>query len=207
MQFRIYQRLNQLLVAMALSDIVIIVYAVLNLNALQGKILTYFIIALIYNIACFLIFKMLENNWDKRLMQKMAMKGHMVLAHINKTEKFMSIKESSGVHYNLWRFDVTYWDHEMVKREGVLVEKLNPLVESVPQGHVYITNDEKKPLKRFIMQNFVIGNLPNLIPIVAKYENNKTLKIKYLNVYYNGGLIIETYKESLKEASKQKAAN
>jgi len=202
MQLRIYQRLNQLLLAIILSDVVMIVVGLLNLDKISADFWTYFIIAAVYNVICFIVFKMLENNWDKRKMEKMAIKGQIALANITEAKMLMTIKDSGGRHYALWQFNVNYWDQEMNRHEGIVIEKLNPAVKTIPLGTVYITNDEKKPLNRFIIQNVVIGHIPALIPIVASYEKNKALKIKYLNVYYRDGLIIETYKQSLNEAKK-----
>ena len=200
MQLRIYQRLNQILIALMLSDVVIIGLGIWQYNSIRDNLIVYFVIALVYNLICFFIFKTLENNWDKRMMQKMAISGKIALASITAAKKLMTIKDSGNHRYNIWQFDVNYWDQDMQRREGVVIEKLNPTVTSLPLGNVFITNDEKKPLRRFIIQNVVIGNIPTLMPIVAKYENNKALKIKYLNVYYRDGLVIETFKESLKAA-------
>jgi len=203
MQLKIYHRLNQLLIAMLASDVVLVALALWKFSLIRDRLLVIFVIALIYNVILFLIFKMIENNWDKRMMQKMAIKGQVALANIMEAKQYISIKDSGNRHYNLWHLKVEYWDQDMNRREAIIVDKFSPIVQNMPMGTVYITNDEKKPLRRFVLQNFIIGNIPDLIPIVAKYENNKSIRIKYLNVYYNGGLIIETFKQSMKDAKAQ----
>ena len=74
--------------------------------------------------------------------------------------------------------------------------------EKVPSGTVYITYNPDKPEQIFIIQNVIISHIPALAPIVQAYEKNKKISIKYLNVYYRDGLIVETYKESLKNQKK-----
>ena len=186
---------------MALSDVIIIAAALFFFNDfLMNNLLYSFIFLALYNIGLFFIFKTLEVNWDKRMMQKMALNGQVVLANIKHAEILTPIKDSAGRHYNIWKFTVQYWDHQMNAHDGIVFDKLNFYVQTVPLGTVYITHDESKPLKKFILQNIIIGNIPSLIPLVSKYENNKAIKIKYLNVYYNNGLIIETFKQSLQAA-------
>ena len=203
MQLKINQRLNQILIIMLLTNLPIIAYLVFfNYSLLQENLLTVAIILFLYNSAWSLLFKMLEINWDKRMIQKMAINKQVAIANITKAEKYTALKDSSGHHYNIWQFNVIYWDQEMKAHEGVLFDKLNPSVEEVPLGTVYITFDPTKPLRKFILQNIIVGNIPSLQPLVTKYENNKTINIKYLNVYYNKGLVIETFKQSLK-ASKE----
>ena len=201
MQLRIYQRLNQLLFALLGSDVIIIAVAFWKFNTIRDSLVIYFVIVLVYNLICFFAYKTIEINWDKRMMQKMAVKGQVALANIKTAKLLLAIKDSGNKHYNIWQFDVDYWGKDMEKKEGIVIEKLNPLIQTVPSGTVYITEDPKKPLHRFIIQNIVVGNIPALMPLVAAYENNKNLKIKYLNVYYRDGLVIETFKQSLKDAT------
>jgi len=198
MQLKINHRLNQLLILMLLSNVAIIGgLAIFNLELIKNNLLWFSIIMFIYNAIFTILFRMLEVNWDKRLMQKMAINGQIAIANIRKAEKYTAMRDSGGNHYNIWKFDVIYWDHDMKRHEGVLFDKLNSSITEVPLGTVYITNDEAKPLNRFILQNVIIGNIPTLQPIVAKYENSKTINIRYLSVYYNKGLVIETFKTSM----------
>ena len=199
MQLKINHRLNQLLLLMLLSNVFIIGgLAIFNFELIKNNLLLFSIIVFLFNSVFTIFFKVLEVNWDKRLMQKMAIKGQIAIANIKKAEKYTAMKDSGGNHYTIWRFDVIYWDHDMKRHEAVLFDKLNPTISEVPLGTVYITNDEAKPLNRFILQNVIIGNIPTLQPIVAKYESNKAINIRYLSVYYNKGLVIETFKSSMK---------
>jgi len=201
MQLKINHRLNQILIFMLLSNVLIIGgIALWNYHFILDNLVIFTVIMFIYNLLWSLGFMMLEINWDKRMIQKMAIKGEIALANITKAEKYTAMKDSRGKHYNIWKFEVNYWDQEMKKHNAVLFDKLNATVEAVPLGTVYITNDESKPLRRFILQNIIIGNITSLRPLVLKYENNKAINIKYLNVYYNDGLIIETFSQSIKAA-------
>lgn len=203
MQFKIYKRLNLLLNVMILSIIAMIVGVVLNFNKLQDQIIIIFVFFFLYSVVCFYIFKLVENNYDKRLIQKMAIANQVVIANIKEAKIAFPIKDSGGKHYNLWEITVTYIDHDMNSHDFVFYEKLNPSVQTIPHGTVFMTNDEKKPGRKFIVPNVIISHIESMMPIVHRYEKEKKAFIKYLNVYYDNGLIIETYNQSLKKEKEE----
>lgn len=203
MQLKIYQKLNQLLLALLATTVLLIIFIIMNLSKFGDHKMLILIGFLLYSFACFFIFKLIETNWDKHLVQKMALNNQIVLARIKKAEGLMYIKDSAGKYYVLWQLTVDFWDHDMKKHETHLVEKISPSVKNIPFGNIYITYNPEKPEQLFVVPNVMIGNLPDMMPIVAAYEKNKAIPIKYLNVYYKDGMIIETFETSLKSQNNQ----
>ena len=199
MQLRIYYKLNVLLGI--LSTAVLIAGAILffNFDKLENK-MSAVVIFMIIMLAIYFIYKMIENNYDKRMIQKMVLKGDIALATIKSAKPLKTIKDSGFKVYNLWEIEVEYYDQKFKKHEYTLIDKFNATLTEVPKGSVYITHDEAKPDQKFIIQNVMIGHVPTLQPIVAAYEKNKAIPVKYLNVYYRDGLVVETYQSSLKGA-------
>lgn len=204
MQLKIYQRLNQILIGMIIGSLLFSFGIFMLLGGLKGNLLTIFIILFVFNIAIFFLFRFIENNWDKRTIQKMAIANLVAIGNIKDSKAFLTIKDSTGKSYNLWEITLNYIDQDLEQHECTFYEKLNSTLTSIPRGTVFITHDPSKPEQKFIIQNVIISHIPSLAPAVQKYEKNKTFPIKYLNVYYNDGLIIESYKDSLKKAEAEK---
>lgn len=198
MQLKIYQRLNQLLLAIIALTILIVSLIVMNFSKLQAKLFLIIFLFIIYSLLCFFGFRFLEINWDKYLIQKMAINNQIVLARIKKVEALMPIKDSSAKYYTLWQLTVDFWDHDMNKHETTLVEKMNVNTKEIPFGNIFITYNKDKPKQLFVVPNVMVSHLEKMAPIAAAYEKNKAISIKYLNAYYKDGMIIETYKSSLK---------
>ena len=208
MQLKIYGKCTIVLFALIVSVLGIGAVLMLNFNAISD----YKVFALggfiLYVIICFFGFKTYEKNVDKRMIQKMVLNGQIALANIKKATPFRVIRDTSGKNYVLWEIDLEFYDKEFNTYEMTIIEKFNAMHQAIPNGTVYITHNPDKPEQKFIIQNVMISHVPALAPIVQAYEKNKKINIKYLNVYYNDGLIIETYKESIKnqkKAEKEKA--
>lgn len=203
MQFKINKRLNQLLYLMIGIELVAAVLLFVNRRLFSNHLFLIFAIIFIYNIVCFFIFKTLEKNWDKRIIQKMVLNNQVVIANIKSGKIAFPYRDSSYKKYNMWEITVDYIDHDMSTHEFVFYEKLNPTVEHLPKGTVFLTNDNNKPGKKFIVPNVLISHSESLMPIVQNYEKQKKAYIKYLNVYYDNGLVIETYQQSMKKQNQR----
>lgn len=198
MQLKIYQKLNQILILFIASVILITVILFLNSAKLGDNKVLAMCLVILYSIGGFFGFKMLENNWDKRMIQKMAIKGQIALANITSAKPFMLIKDSSIRVYRLWEINAVFYDQDMKKQEITFYEKMNKDVREIPNCTVYITHNPDKPEAKFIIQNVIISHIPALMPVVSKYESNKNLRIKYMDVFYNDGIVIRPFKESIK---------
>lgn len=207
MQLKIYGKVTIVLIALILSLIGIGALIIFNFAALGSYKMLVIGGFIVYAVICFFGFKMYEKNADKYLIQKMVLKGQIALANIKKAAPLKAIRESSGKYYVLWELEVEFFDQQFNRFETSIIEKFNPMHEKVPNGTVYITHDEAKPERKFIVQNVMISHVATLAPIVHAYEKNKRIPIKYLNVYYKDGLIVETYKESLRNQKKEEQKN
>lgn len=207
MQLRIYRALNFIALLVMLLTITAVVVIVVNQAAFAGNTFWVVVIFVAVSVILFFLYKMLENNWDKVLLQKKAFKGQIVLANIKKATYVTAIRDTSFKTYVLWAIDVTYYDHQLQPHDTTIIEKLNPACKTIPCGSVYMTYDEKHPDRGLIVQNVIISHIPSLAPLVANYEKAKQIKIKYLDTHYDNGLVIDTFKQQMeKEREAQKAA-
>ena len=143
-----------------------------------------------------------EANADKRIIEKMVMNKQIALARIT-NGGFNRIIRNARLQKNvLWQLDIDLYDNDMNLIKTSFIEKLVPSQTSIPQGFVYVTYDPKQPEKIFVVPNAMISMYPDLKEIVDKYENNKNLNINYLNAYYNNGIVLKTFKQSIKEERK-----
>jgi len=199
MQFKIYKRLNTLLWAMLAVVAVFAIVVLLNFSYFSPYLIIIFVAMFGYNIICFLVYKSIEKNWDKRLIQKMAINNQVVIANIKSSKLAFQFRDSSNIRYGMWEITVDYIDHDMSTHEFVIYEKLSVNVEHIPLGTVFMTNDNNKPGHKFIVPNVIVSHIETLMPVVQNYEKQKKAYIKYLNVYYNNGLVIETFAQSMKK--------
>jgi len=199
MQLKIYQKLNQILIGMIIVFLAIIIVIILNFSKLDSTLKIIVVIGFFaLTLLAFFGFKTLEINWDRYLIQKMILNGQIGLAEITNTSPLYKIKDSSSKFYRLFQIDVVLKDLELNNIKLTFYEKFNINVRTIPTGNVYITYNPNKPNRLFIIPNGTIARFTNLAPIVSFYEKSK-IKIKYLDVIEDNGLVIRTYKESLKQ--------
>jgi len=144
------------------------------------------------------IFHNYENNADKKIINQMVLEGKMVLAKINHAEFERIHKDSALKRFVIWKLDITFYDHEYKEHKETIYEQFAPLQESVPQGNIYVTYDPEDPECIFIVPNMLVGAYDTNKDLILGYEKKFT-NIKYLNVYYNRGLVVETFMDSIKK--------
>lgn len=204
MQLKIYQRLNQILIGLIVLVLVTIAVIIINFSRFDNSLKLIIIVGFFtFTILSFFAFKMLEYNWDKYLIQKMILKGHVVLAEITSASPLYTIKDSASKYYRIFQFEVVMKDLELNNTKLTFYEKMNIDVKTVPTGNIYITYDPKKPNRLFIIPNGVIARFTNLAPLINFYEKSN-IKIKYLDVIDDQGLVIRTFKESIRLYNSQK---
>ncbi|MDR1795697.1 MAG: hypothetical protein LBR25_09910 [Erysipelotrichaceae bacterium] len=199
MQLKIYRRINQLIIGSMIGVLVgtAILLTRKDLSESSRNIMIASLIIIV--VVAFFGAKMLENNWDKRMIQKMALNQQIALANIIETTRFMIIRDTSFRKYILWEFKVMMLDRQGNKREATFYDKVNASLLEIPKGTIYMTYDPDKPDRMFVIPNVIISHIPTLMPVVKKFESTKNFHIKYINVYYDGGLVFKTFKETLKE--------
>ncbi len=143
-----------------------------------------------------------ELHHDQHLIIKMVEKHQIALAKIKKGSLYRIVRDTRGRKVVLWDIDITLYDQEMNKIETTISEKCSGHLTQIPRGYVYVTYDPKHPKRIFIIPNSVISAYGELQPIVESYEQNEDLRIKYLNAYYDTGIMLKSYEEISKEKKK-----
>lgn len=142
------------------------------------------------------VFIWLEKNWYKKVITKMAGRGQIALANIIEANKVKFLRDSTLSKYWLYEFRVKLYDREHRMFEQTFSEKLRFDIDHVPCGSIYITYGDSKDKQTFIIPNILISYIPELRSIVSGYENDAAIDIKYLNVFYNKGMVLKTYAET-----------
>ena len=198
MQLKIAKIINSLLavltvIILALAGGYIFVY-----NRYPEFKTTYLILFVVIAIVLMLFFRWMEEGWDKRVITRMAKDGKVALANIKRSERVMRMRDSAFTNFWLYEFvaDLVTPDLQTLK-DVKFWEKMNVDTQQIPNGSVFVTYDPEKPAQIFVVPNLLISQLPELMPVVRKIEANAS--IRYLDAYYNKGMVIRSMKDSLAE--------
>ena len=146
------------------------------------------------------VYSYYDLNADRNMIRKMVSNGDVAIANITGGSFVRFARDAKLKNHVYWQLDIDLYDDDMNKIEKKIVEKFSTHQTSIPHGYVYVTYDKNKPDDILIIPNVIISSIPEYQNLVREYE--KQIKPKYLNVYYKDGLIIESYKDSIK-AEKQ----
>ncbi|MCL1812914.1 MAG: hypothetical protein FWG29_05260 [Treponema sp.] len=149
-------------------------------------------------------FRYLEENWDKKIIGKMAKNGKIALMNIKGGKKLMAMRDTSFRNYWIYEFEGTLYNARHEALEKKFQEKMNKDTEEIPSGSVYVTYDELNPAQIFIIPNAMIGSLPNLMKTVQDYEKDSKIEVKYLDAHYNKGMVLKTFRETMKDYEERK---
>lgn len=157
-----------------------------------------FIGVILFSFVFIAIYHYLEVNVDRKIIIKMVQEGNMALARIENGVFEKMHKDAALKRYVIWKLSLTVYDKNMEAHETEIYEQFAPLQESIPQGNVYVTYNPDRPDHIFIVPNMLVGAYESNKDLILNYEKN-IKNMKYLNVYYNQGLVVETFKESLEK--------
>ena len=203
MQLKIYKRCTAILALMILVFGGAGAFLLMNREKWADKSFAVYMGLLVALLACFMAFSYYEMNADRNIIKKMVSEGRIALARINNGGFERFARDSRLKRYVFWKLDVTIFDQDMKKINTTMIEKFNLKQTQIPKGNVYVTYDPAEPEKLFIIPNVLISAFPDLQPLVESYEKNKDIKITYLNAYYNNGMLLESYKDSLKKEAEK----
>lgn len=196
MQLKIAKIINSLL---ALLTVIILVLAggyFFVYNRYPEFKTTYLILFALIAIALMIFFRWMEEGWDKRVITRMAKDGKVALANIKHSERIMRMRDSAFTNFWLYEFVADLVTPELETLKDVKFwEKMNVETDKIPNGSVFVTYDPEKPTQIFVAPNVLISQLPELMPAVRKIEANAS--IRYLDTYYNKGMVIKSMKDSL----------
>ncbi len=197
MQLKFYKRSTVMLSIVVLIDIVSI-FLLLKYREVWAdhKISTILLFAFFISLLQSL-YSYYDLNADRNLIKKRVSNGDVALAKIKDGTFVRFGRDARLKNHVYWKLNVEVYDNDMQKFETSIIEKFSTHQTSIPKGYVYVTYVEGKPEESLIIPNVIISSIPEYKPLVEDYE--KALKPTYLNAYVMDGLMLETYKESLKK--------
>jgi len=202
MQVFIAKTLNKVLLLFSVVIIILFAGIFLAYRFYPEHVRWHIIVFAIVSVFLSIFFRHLEINWDKRIIGKMAKNGKVALMNIRGGKKLMAMRDTSFKNYWIYELEGTLYNDRHEGLEKTIQEKMNKETTEIPSGSVYVTYDELKPAQIFIIPNAMISLLPNLMPLVQGYEKNSSIKIKYLDVHYNNGMVLKTFKDTLVDYKK-----
>lgn len=203
MQLKINRKLNFILLIYTVLLLGVIIFLVVNRDIWDNNRMTIIVTLIVASTLFLVMFKYYEANYDKKIINKMTSNGNIALARIEKGTFNRIIKDSNNRKYTIWDLNVTLYDQNNEVHKMTFSEKFASTQTSIPNGFIYVTYDTDKPEAVFIIPNMLLGAFENIPPIIQNYE--KTVKdIRYLNVYFTKGIVLETFKESLRKKQEEK---
>lgn len=198
MQDKLYKRSTILLGFILIIDLLAILWLFLNRDywaAYGFKIIVFFVLGIFL---LTIIYTYIDINQDRNIIKKMVRNGDIALCKINKGTFYRVIKNAKLKNNTLWKLEIDVFDQDMNSFKTEIIEKFSPTQTSIPSGYCFITYNPKKPKNILVIPNIIISSIQEFAPLVKEYEDK--FKPKYLNVYYNKGIVIETFKDSIKNA-------
>lgn len=178
---------------------VITLATVLGIYFFRNKISNVYIV-LVFVAGVSLVASFLINNYrqevDKRYIELMVANNNIALARIDKYQYLKSFKDDSINKSKLFELDITYYDTSLKQHKATITDLFCNSQQDIPLGHVYITYKDNSD-SILIVPTFVMQKYESNHTIIERYESN-IKDIKYLSVLYNKGLLIETFKESIR---------
>ena len=197
MQLKLYKRSTILLTLVVLIDALCIFALLKYRSQLPFSPLVAMILFVLISFALMITFTHYDLNADRNLIRKRVSNGDVALAKIKDGTFVRFGRDARLKNHVYWKLDAEIYDNDMNKHDATIIEKFSTHQTSIPKGHVYVTYIEGQADDSLIIPNAIISSIPEYKPLVDDYE--KALKPRYLNAYINDGLILETYKESLKK--------
>lgn len=196
MQLKLYKKSTILLTIVLVVDLLSIIFLVKyralwatnKLPVILGFVLFIFALSTIYSYY--------DLNADRNLIKKRVANGDVAIAKIINGSFVRFARDARLKNHVLWKMDVVIYDNDMVEHKATIIDKFSTHQTKIPKGFVYVTYVEGKENDSLIIPNVIISSIPEYMPLVQDYE--KAIKPKYLNAYYNDGLILQTYEDSIK---------
>lgn len=196
MQLKIYKRSTILLGLVVLIDIISIVSLIMTRDKWAGNKLPTIIAFVLFLFLLSTIYSYYDLNADKNMIKKAVANGDVALAKIKDGTFVRFGRDARLKNHVYWKLNVDLFDNDMKKFETTIIEKFSTHQTSIPKGFVYVTYVEGKEEDCLIIPNIIIQSIPEYKVLTDDYE--KALKPKYLSAYIKGGLILQTYEDSIK---------
>ena len=196
MQEKLFKRSSIILALILAIDIAGIVLLFKNKDLwLENKVIVICIFVAFILLTTF-IYAYLDLNADRNIVRKAVKNGDVAMAKIIDGTFVRFGRDARLRNHVYWKLNAELIDDDMKKTKITIIEKFSLHQTKIPTGHVYVTYDPKHLNNCLIIPNVIISSIPEYKVLVDTYE--KEIKPTYLNAYYNDGLIIQSYKDSIK---------
>lgn len=197
MQNKLYKRSSAILGAVLVLNIGAIIWLILNKNAWIDHKYAVILAFVVFAIVSAMVFAYFDLNSDRNYIRKAVENGDVAMAKIKGGTFVRFARDARLKNHVYWKLDATLYDDDMKPTDITIIEKFSTHQTRIPQGHVYVTFDRKNLNDCLIIPNVIISSIPEYQFLVETYE--KEIKPKYLNAYYKDGLVLQSYKESIRE--------
>lgn len=197
MQNKLYKRSSAILAAVLALNIGAILWLIFNKNAWIGQ--KYAVICgfVVFAIVSAMVFAYFDLNSDRNYIRKAVKNGDVAMAKIKGGTFVRFARDARMKNHVYWKLDAELYDDDFKKTDITIIEKFSTHQTKIPTGFVYITFDRNHLNDSLIIPNVIIQSIPEYQFLVESYE--KAIKPTYLNAYYKDGLLLQSYKDSMKE--------
>lgn len=202
MRLKLIKKFNIAYIIYSIIMAIALLLCLFKMEEIKSFVVYVFIGIVVFSLIFISIYHYLEVNVDRKIITKMVQEGNMALARIESGVFEKIHKDAALKKYVIWKLSVTIYDKNLEVHKMEIYDQFAPQQESIPQGNVYVTYDPNKPDCIFIIPNMLVGAFESNKDLILNYEK-KIKNIKYLNVYYNHGLVVETFKESMKKKQEE----
>ena len=195
MQLKLYKKSTFLLFLVVLIDIISIALLLIYRDLWANNKTTTIVLFVLFIFILSTIYSYYDLNADKNIIKKAVANGDVALVKIKDGTFVRFARDARLKNHVYWKLNVELYDNDMKKFNTTIIEKFSTHQTSIPSGYVYVTYIEGKEDECLIIPNVIISSIPEYKVLVDDYE--KALKPKYLNAYYNEGLRLQTYQDSM----------
>ena len=197
MQNKLYKRSSAILAVVLALNIGLIIWLIANKTLWQdhkyGVIFGFVAFALLST----MIFAYYDLNAGINCVRKAVRNGDVAMAKIKGGTFVRFARDARLKNYVYWKLDAELYDDDMKKTDVTIIEKFSTHQTKIPTGFVYVTFDRNHMNDSLIIPNVIISSMPEYQLLVETYE--REIKPTYLNAYYKNGLVLQSYKDSIRE--------
>ena len=197
MQNKLYKRSTIILCLVLGLNIAIIIWLFTNTDLWIANKYPVIVGFVLFALLSIMVFTYYDLNADRNYIRKAVKNGDVAMAKIIDGSFVRFARDARLKNHVYWKLNAILYDDDMKQTNITIIEKFSTHQTKIPTGHVYITYVKDKLDDCLIIPNVIIQSIPEYQFLVETYE--KEIKPTYLNAYYKDGLILQSYKDSMKE--------
>lgn len=197
MQNTFYKRSTAILTAVLALNIGAIIWLFTNKSLWNEHKYGVIIGFVVFVLLSTMVFAYYDLNAGINYVKKAVKNGDVAMAKITGGSFVRFARDAKLKNHVYWKLDAELYDDDFKKIDIKIIEKFSTHQTQIPKGFVYVTFDRNHLDNCLIIPNVIIQSIPEYQFLVEEYE--KAIKPTYLNAYYKNGLIIQSYKDSIKE--------